>query len=70
MTPTLASQHREIALIVTPGLNGYRLSFVGGVTFDTEATYPTIDAAYSAQKMAVEMTARVLAKLSITKGTM
>lgn len=51
--PTAEAQHRALPLVVTPGLNGYRLAFAGGTTFDVIAEYPTFGEAWKAHRLLV-----------------
>jgi hypothetical protein len=45
MSPDASAQHRKIPLIITPGLDGYRLAFAAGDRFEVLAEYPTFEQA-------------------------
>ena len=59
MSPPMGLQQRPLALSLCPGVNGYRLAFVGGTYFETIAEFPTWDEARAAREAAV-----VLGRLS------
>ncbi len=46
---SLAEQCARRVLTVSPGMDGFRLAFVGGVTFDPIASFPTWQAAEHAR---------------------
>jgi hypothetical protein len=52
--PDAQAQHRPVPLVVTPGLNGYRLAFVAGERFEVVAEYPTFQEAYAAHRLVTE----------------
>ncbi len=55
MAPNRAAQYRTVPLIVSPGMDGYRLALAAGITFETVATFPTLDLAHAAYKAAMEL---------------
>lgn len=48
-------------LTITPGLDGFRLAYVGGPTFEVVGNYPTRQAALSAYQQAVLAVERLTA---------
>jgi hypothetical protein len=49
--PNPFAQMRSLPLTVTPGLNGYRLAYAGGPTFEVVEEYPTFGEAWAALKL-------------------
>ena len=52
--PDPQAQHRQLPLVVTPSLNGYRLAFAAGERFEVVAEYPTFQEAYAAHRLVTE----------------
>ena len=56
MTPNADAQHKRLTLVVTTGMNGYRIAYVGGYDFEVIADGLTADQAVAAKRAAEEAT--------------
>jgi hypothetical protein len=54
---SLYSQHRRIPLVILPGVDGFRLAFVGGPTLEILAHFRTSEEAQIARGSAAALTA-------------
>lgn len=56
MNVNLRSERRKLALVVTPGLNGFRLAFAAGDYFEPIAEFATLEEARAALTAALAVT--------------
>ena len=61
MKPDPTAQHKRRVLIITTGLSGYRLAFVGGPVFEVIADGLTADQAIAAKQAAERLSGSVVA---------
>jgi hypothetical protein len=53
--PLQTAQHRNLPLVLSPGLSGYRLSFVGGTTFEVVGEIASLEGAIAAHGAALAL---------------
>ena len=61
MTPDPDAQRRNLPLVITPGLNGYRVAHVGGSYYKSIGEFATLEEARDA-KTAAEDAVRWIAR--------
>ena len=57
--PNASAQMRFIPLVITPGLDGWRVAFSGGSTFEIVGEFPDVDEAKSVRKLAEDARRRL-----------